>query len=199
MRGFYFITDDDLSLNGSISDVKAAIQAKVEIIQYRCKSQSMKSMYQQAKKLKQLSQGALFIVNDRIDLALAVAADGVHLGQEDMPCDIARKIMGPDRIIGVSVHNLEQAYIAQEQGANYIGIGAVFATNTKAGVMPLGIKLVEQVKKQVSIPVVAIGGLNLENVKQVIDAGIDAVCAISAVVTKQDVAQEILKFQRLFK
>lgn len=199
MHGFYFITDDDLSLNGSFSDVKAAIQAKVEVIQYRCKVQSMKFMYQQAKKLKQLSQGALFIVNDRIDLALAVAADGVHLGQDDMPCDLARKILGPDRVIGISVHNIEQASIAQEQGASYIGIGAVFATNTKAEAIPLGLKLVEQVKKQVSIPVVAIGGLNLENVKQVIDAGIDAVCAISAVVTKQDVAQEILKFQRLFK
>lgn len=199
MHGFYFITDDDLSLNGSFSDVKAAMQAKVEVIQYRCKVQSMKFMYQQAKKLKQLSQGALFIVNDRIDLALAVAADGVHLGQDDMPCDLARKILGPDRVIGISVHNPEQASIAQEQGASYIGIGAVFATNTKAEAIPLGIKLVEQVKKQVSIPVVAIGGLNLENVKQVIEAGIDAVCAISAVVTKQDVAQEILKFQRLFK
>ncbi|MFH1062667.1 MAG: thiamine phosphate synthase [Candidatus Omnitrophota bacterium] len=199
MKGFYFATDDTLSFKGSLSDVQAAVKAKVEVIQYRCKNGSVKFICQQARELKQAAQGALFIINDRIDVALAVDADGVHLGQEDMPCDLARKILGPDKIIGISTHNIEQARIAQEQGASYIGIGAVFVTNTKAGVMPLGIKMVEQVVRQVSIPVVAIGGLNLENARQVIDAGVDAVCAISAVVTKQDVAQEILKFQRMFK
>jgi thiamine-phosphate pyrophosphorylase len=199
VRGFYFITDEALSLHGSLSDVKAAVQAKVEVIQYRCNNASVKLICQQANELKQAAKGALFIINDRVDVALAVDADGVHLGQEDMPCDLARKILGPDKIIGISTHNIEQACLAQQQGANYIGIGAVFSTNTKPGVRPLGIEVVSQVVKRVSIPVVAIGGLNLNNVQQLIDAGIDAVCAISAVVTKQDVAQEILKFQRMFK
>ncbi|MBU1045354.1 MAG: thiamine phosphate synthase [Candidatus Omnitrophica bacterium] len=199
MQGFYFITDDALSVNGSISDVKAAVKAGVKFIQYRSKNQSVRNMYRQARELKQTAKGSIFIVNDRIDIALAVGADGVHLGQDDMPCDLARKILGPDKIIGISIHNKEQALLALKQGANYIGIGAIFPTNTKSDADVLGLEMIEQVAKIVSLPIVAIGGINLGNVKQVKAAGADAVCAISSVVTKQDVAMEISKFQELLK
>jgi len=199
MRGFYFITDDALSLKGSLSDIRAALKAGVEIIQYRAKNKSTKLMCLQAKELKKAAAKSLFIINDRIDIALAIDADGVHLGQDDMPCDVARIILGPDKIIGISVNNTEQAILAQEQGASYLGIGAVFATKTKTEAAALGIKTIENIAKHVSIPIVAIGGIKLENAKQIIDAGADAVCAISAIVTKNDVSKEILKFQRLFK
>ncbi len=199
MQGFYFITDDVLSVNGSLSDVKAAVSAGVEVIQYRAKDKSTKLMCEQASELKCAAQNVLFLINDRIDVVQAVDADGVHLGQDDMPCNLARRIIGPDKIIGISVDNAQQAALAQEQGANYIGIGAIFATNTKTEAATLGIKTIEHISKHVSIPIVAIGGINLENAKQIIAVGADAVCAISAVVTKQDVTREILKFQRLFK
>ncbi|MBU1085995.1 MAG: thiamine phosphate synthase [Candidatus Omnitrophica bacterium] len=199
MRGFYFITDDALSVNGTINDVKSAVSAGVEVVQYRCKNRSVKYMCCQAMELRQAAKGALFIINDRVDIALAVDAAGVHLGQDDMPCDLARKILGPDKIIGISIHNADQALLAQKQGASYIGIGAVFATNTKSESVALGIEIIAQAAKQVSIPIVAIGGVNLENAKQIIAAGASAVCAISAVITKQDVTLEILKFQKLFE
>jgi thiamine-phosphate pyrophosphorylase len=198
MKGFYFICDDMLSLNGSLSDVQSAVEAGVEAIQYRSKTKTTKLMYEQALQLKQASAGALFIVNDRLDIAQAIDADGVHLGQDDMPCDIARKILGPNKIIGISTHSLEQATQAQKQGADYIGFGPVFATSTKKNANPVGIDLLKKVRKQVMIPIVAIGGIDINNASELLNAGADCVCAISAVVTKNDVAAEIMKFQKLF-
>ena len=158
-------------------------------------------MYQEAFKLKQICKSrALFLINDRIDIALAIDADGAHIGTEDMPYSVVRKLLGNKKIIGLTVHNIEEAQEAERVGADYIGISPIFATTTKedAG-EPAGLDLIKRIKKSVNVPIVAIGGITLDNAPEVIKAGADAICAISAVVTKEDVRTEIERFQKYFK
>lgn len=200
MKGYYFITDENLSRAGNLSDVKNAVEAGVEVVQYRCKEASSQLLYNEAKELRALCKGTLFLVNDRVDIAVAVDADGVHIGQDDLPYAAARKQLGPKKIIGVTVHSVEEAIEAEKNGADYLGVSPIFVTQTKldAG-KPAGITLIEQIKKAVSLPLVAIGGINLKNAPEVIAAGADGLCAISAVVASQDVKMEIRKFQELFR
>lgn len=199
IRGFYFITDASLSRSGVLADVKSALSAGVKIIQYRGKNTSGRLMYVQALAIRRLCKKAVFIVNDRVDIALAVSADGVHLGQDDLPIEAARRILGPQKIVGFTAHNLQEALSANRKGADYIGVAPVFATKTKldAG-RPCGVDLIRKVKKALSIPVVAIGGINLANAPLVIEAGADALCAIGATVASKNVKKEIERFQILF-
>ncbi|MDD5492685.1 MAG: thiamine phosphate synthase [bacterium] len=199
MRGYYFVTDTGLSRSGTIADVKDAVKARVGVIQYRNKTGTTVELYEEALKLRHLCKNVCLLINDRVDIALAVGADGVHLGQEDMPVHEARRLLGKKKIIGLTVHSLKEAKEARRSGADYIGVSPIFATSTKhdAG-EPAGVALVRKIKKEVPLPLVAIGGITLENASSVIAAGADAVCAISAVITKQDVKKEILKFQKLF-
>lgn len=200
MKGYYFITDSGLSLKGNFSDVKNAIAAKVKIVQYRDKNSDTAKMYEEALVLRVLCKNIKFIINDRVDIALAVEADGAHLGREDLPYKQARRLLGKKKIIGITAHNLKEAKEAQSRGADYLGVSPIFSTSTKldAG-LPAGIKLIREIKKHVSIPIIAIGGINLSNAEEVIHAGADGLCAISAVVTRQDVKAEIEKFRKLFK
>lgn len=201
MRGYYFITDSGLSFSGNISDIKAALSAGVRIVQYREKNKSSAEMYIEALELRGLCRGsgALFIVNDRIDIALAVDADGVHLGQDDMPYGAARRIMGSRKIIGISVSTFGEAVDAENSGADYLGVGPVFATSTKTDTAaPCGLELVSEVSKSCRIPLAAIGGIDEFNAADVISAGADMVCSISAVVTHADIAGRIAIFNALF-
>ncbi|HSV95949.1 MAG TPA: thiamine phosphate synthase, partial [Spirochaetota bacterium] len=194
MKGYYFITDAGLSNAGNIADVRAAATAGVKVVQYRNKSNITRDMYEEALLIKSAcGDGAKFIINDRIDIALAVDADGVHIGREDMPYIQARRLLGPGKIIGVTVHDLDEALEAEAAGADYLGLSPIFTTGTKddAG-EPCGAAVIAQVKARCRIPVVAIGGIGLDNVDEVVAAGADMVCAISAVVTKPDVAAAIL-------
>jgi thiamine-phosphate pyrophosphorylase len=188
-------------LAGNLSDVRSAVSAGVEIVQYREKSGESGALYEEALRLAEICRGteAKFIVNDRIDIALAVDADGVHLGQNDIPYDVARRILGADKIIGITVHSVEEAVKAERGGADYLGVSPIFSTSTKkdAGI-PAGLKLIADVKRVCKIPVVAIGGIDLSNAPEIIAAGADMVCAISAVITKPDVVGEMQKFQALF-
>ncbi len=200
LKGYYFITDSKLSRAGNTSDVKSALAAGVKIVQYRNKDSGTKQMYEEALKLQSICKGITFLIDDRVDIALSIDADGVHLGSFDMPYNAARKLLGKKKIIGLTAHSLKEAREAQELGADYIGISPVFATKTKADAgKPKGTGLIKEIRKHVSVPIVAIGGINLSNAKEVILAGADCLCAISAVVTKADVKKEIEKFQALFK
>ena len=199
LRGLYFLTDSNLSKQGIVEDVKQVLSAGCKIVQYRDKEKSSKELVLEASKLAKLckEQNALFLVNDRLDIAQAVNADGVHLGQNDMPLTVARKILGSEKVIGITAHNLEETLQAEKDGADYVCVSPIFHTDTKkdAG-EPAGIGLVKEVKQKVKIPVAAIGGINLENVKQVIGAGADAVCVISAIVCSENVekaAKEIIE------
>jgi thiamine-phosphate pyrophosphorylase len=200
MRGYYFITDASLSRAGNRHDVACAVASGVRVVQYRRKEGETCDLVAEARQLRELCRGTRFVINDRVDVALAVAADGVHLGQEDLAYPEARKLMGPDKIIGITVHNVAEALEAQAAGADYLGVSPIFATATKADAgVPAGIKLVAEIRRRVKLPLVAIGGITLDNAPLVIAAGAEAVCAISAVVTRADVRAEIEKFQRLFR
>jgi thiamine-phosphate pyrophosphorylase len=200
VKGYYFITDSGLSCAGNISDVKQAEACSVCAVQYRNKKAETREMYEEAVRLREICRNVLFLINDRIDIALAVDADGVHLGQSDMPYSAARKMLGPEKIIGITVHHLAEALEAQRSGADYLGVSPIFQTATKhdAG-KPAGIALIEEIRARVDIPLIAIGGINLANAPEVVSAGADGLCAISAVVAKKDVGREIERFQELFR
>jgi len=199
VKGFYFIADGTFNKNKYLNNIKAALKAKAKVIQYRNRTTPDRQMYEDAAKIKSLAKGVIFLINNRVDIALAVDADGVHLGSNDISYQIARKLLGKNKIIGLTVRNIKEAEIAQRVGADYIGVGPIFKTTTKpdAG-QPVGTRLLKKIRRKVSIPIVAIGGINLDNAQDVISAGADAVCAVSAVQKKSDLTKEILKFQSLF-
>ncbi len=196
----YFITDPALTRKTVLEDVEAALKAGVKIIQYREKNKNTRDMVEEAVKIRELcfKNNALLIINNRVDVALAVDADGIHLGNEDMPYQTARKILGNEKIIGLTVRNIKEALKAQNEGADYIGVGPIFETRTKedAGV-PSGIKFIEEVKKTIKIPFVAIGGINESNIDYVLKAGVKSVAIISAIVTGPDVEKESKKFRNI--
>jgi len=199
LKGFYFVTDCSLSRRGIINDVKQAVSAGVCAVQYRDKDASDQKMLKDALSLRNICLNTPLVINDRIDIAQEVNADGVHLGQNDIPIAIARKILGKQKIIGITVHSLQEAEVAKANGADYLGVSPVFLTNTKSDAgRPVGLSLITGIKEKYRIPVVAIGGIKLSNAQEVIDAGADAFCAISAVISKNSVLKEINKFQSLF-
>ncbi|MFC1709023.1 thiamine phosphate synthase [Candidatus Omnitrophota bacterium] len=199
MKGYYFITDAKISRSGNISDVEDAVAAGVEVVQYRDKNKSAKEMKEEALVLRQICKDITFLINDRIDIAIAVGADGVHLGNEDLSYSKARELMGNYRIIGLTVHSLKEALEAQSVGADYLGVSPIFSTTTKPNAgAPAGVELIKEIKKRILIPIIAIGGITLANAPEVVESGADGLCAISAVITSSDVKAEIGKFQTLF-
>ncbi|HID64505.1 MAG TPA: thiamine phosphate synthase [Anaerolineae bacterium] len=187
----YVITDARLSRGRShLKVIEAAIEGGATVVQYREKTGTTRQLVQEALALRRLTREASvpLIINDRLDVALAVEADGVHLGVEDMPIPIARHLMGPQAIIGFSPETVEQARQAEADGADYLGVGAVFGTGTKpdAG-SPIGVEGLREMVRAVSIPVVAIGGITAGNAAACIQAGAAGVAVISAVVAAEDV------------
>jgi thiamine-phosphate pyrophosphorylase len=198
---FYLVTDSGLSRKGTLSDVEKAVAAGCRIIQYREKSISTKDMIVEASQIKTLcGRESIFLVNDRVDVALAVDADGVHIGQDDMPIDTARDLLGPDKIIGLTVHTVEEALEAEKMGADYVGLSPIFNTSTKkdAG-SGIGPESIRAVKDAIKIPIIAIGGINKQNSESVILGGADSLVAISAVVCSDDVEQETREFVALIR
>ncbi|WP_337102072.1 thiamine phosphate synthase [Paenibacillus sp. YIM B09110] len=192
MRDFrlYAITGEQFHPNRDLIEVmEEAIQGGVDIIQLRDKTSAKPELLRKARALRELTRkhGVTFIVNDHIDVAMEVDADGIHLGQGDVSLLDARKIVG-DKIIGISTHALQEAWLAQQQGADYIGVGPVYRTATKADVVdPVGVSYVREVTQHIRIPFVAIGGIKLNNVDEVIGAGATRICAVSEIVGSSDV------------
>lgn len=174
-----FATEDEF-----LDAVASALQGGVDVLQLREKNMSAKKILELGKKLKQLCSeyGATFIVNDRIDIAALLNADGVHLGQDDLDVNSARKILGKDKIVGISTHAPEQALKAVADGADYIGVGPVFATPTKEGRIPVGLEYVKWASENIDIPAFAIGGIDEENIEQVIEAGAKRVAVVRAII-----------------
>ncbi|MDD4588336.1 MAG: thiamine phosphate synthase [Heliobacteriaceae bacterium] len=180
----YLVTDRRLGCGRSLfSIVEAALKGGANVVQYREKSAGTRVLITEAAALKALcaKYGALFIVNDRVDVALAVGAPGVHLGQDDMPVTLARKLLGPEVIIGVSASSVVEAVAGAAAGADYIGASAVFATPTKTEAPALGLAGLTAICGAVSLPVVAIGGLNAGNAGGVLAAGAQGVAVVSAI------------------
>jgi thiamine-phosphate diphosphorylase len=187
----YLVTDQKLSLGRSNLDViEAALSGGVTIVQLREKELDSRDFYVEAMKIHEVlkSRQIPLIINDRIDIALAVDADGVHIGQEDMPLDLARKLLGPEKIIGVSVFTLDEARAAEAGGADYLGLSPIFITATKPGLSrQLGIEGIAPLRRAVKIPLVGIGAMNTSNVYDAVKAGLDGVAVVSAIVSQKDI------------
>jgi thiamine-phosphate pyrophosphorylase len=189
----YVITDPRLSRGKSHLEVmRAAIEGGATAIQLRDKEASTRELIEVGQALRELTRerGVAFIVNDRVDVALAVDADGVHVGQDDMPAMLARKLVGPDKIVGVSASTVEEALQAEADGADYVSASPVFSTPTKTDTPPpTGLEGLRAFVETLRVPVVAIGGINEGNVEEVIKAGAAGVAVISAVVAAPDIAE----------
>ncbi len=194
----YLVTDPVLhGGRGVIPTVREALEAGVRFVQLRDKNASTGEMLGSALKLKDLClhYSAWFVVNDRIDVAMASEADGVHLGQSDMPADIARSLMGPEAVIGVSTRTPEEASRACADGADYIAANLVFTTETKkdAG-KPLGLEAVKELSEVCSLPLVAIGGVNPDNTGMLMNAGCSGVAVVSAIMNAEEPAAQVRRF-----
>lgn len=182
----YAITDLKTETFASLEKVEQACRGGADIVQLRSKILSDAAFIRLGLKIRGITRRyrKLFFVNDRVDLALVMGADGVHLGQEDMPVALARKMIqqnGRSLWIGKSTHNLQQAFDAEKEPADYIGVGPIFSTPTKPGVAPVGLELLRQVGSRIRIPWVAIGGINLKNIHAVMDAGATRIAAVRSV------------------
>jgi len=191
----YVITDG--RLRDEIESAKLALEGGATAIQLRMKRASMRQMIEKGVKIRRMVEDydALLFVDDRVDVALAVGAHGVHLGPEDMPLNIARKI-APELLIGATVHSVKEAIKAQKEGADYIGAGSVYPTSSKENAVVIGLKNLESIVESVSIPVVAIGGINAENVRDVLSTGVDGIAIISAILAAENPKEETRKILR---
>lgn len=197
----YVITDSRLLGPRSLVEaVEEAIRGGATVIQYREKDAPTRRMIEEARLLSALckAKGVLFIVNDRVDVALAVDADGVHLGDEDMPVWLARKILGPHKIIGASADSVEKAILYASEGANYLGVGSVYVTSTKpdAG-SPIGLEGLRRILRVASVPVVAIGGISEENAREVLEAGVSGIAVVSAVMGAPNIFEATRRLRKI--
>ena len=200
-RKLYLITNSDnfSSQDEFIDKVALALKSGVKLIQYREKTLPAKTLIETGKKLRQLCSiyNALFIVNDRLDIAKILDADGVHLGQDDIDIKYAKEYLGEDKIIGISTHKPDDAVKAFNDGADYIGVGPVFKTPTKPNTTPVGLEYVKWVKDNLDIPFYAIGSIDLDNVQKVIEAGAKNVAVIRAIMNSDDVNETVKKFNEI--
>lgn len=186
----YLVTDDGCLQGRALIDcVREALEGGVTLVQYRAKTASSAEMYAEALQLKALcdSFNVPLIINDRLDIAMAVGAAGVHLGQDDLPCAAARKLLGEDYLIGVSAHNPAEAKAALQSGADYLGCGAVFGTATKADVKKLGTEGLMAICREKGLPVVGIGGVTADNYREVRAAGADGAAIVSGILAQADI------------
>lgn len=186
----YLVTDDGCLQGRALIDcVREALEGGVTLVQYRAKTASSAEMYAKALQLKALCDSfkVPLIINDRLDIAMAVGAAGVHLGQDDLPCAAARKLLGEDYLIGVSAHNPAEAKAALQSGADYLGCGAVFGTATKADVKKLGTDGLAAICKAKGLPVVGIGGVTADNYREVRAAGADGAAIVSGILAQPDI------------
>ena len=190
----YLVTDDGCLQGRALIDcVCEALEGGVTLVQYRAKTASSAEMYAEALQLKALcdSFNVPLIINDRLDIAMAVGAAGVHLGQDDLPCAAARKLLGEDYIIGVSAHNPAEAKTALQSGADYLGCGAVFGTATKADVKKLGTEGLTAICREKGLPVVGIGGVTADNYREVRAAGADGAAIVSGILAQPDIRAKV--------
>lgn len=197
----YLCTDRELMTTDTVTEaVELAIKGGVTVVQLREKECSGREFLQIAHEVKEITDAyeVPLIINDRLDIAMAVDADGVHLGQKDLPAAVARELLGPDKIIGVSAWNAELALRAQKDGADYIGAGDVFGTSTKADTHQVSLQELAKIKRTVKIPVVAIGGVNMENAEKLKGTGIDGVAVISAVLAARNITAAAEELSQIF-
>lgn len=193
----YLVTDPKLSGGDLPGKVEAAIQGGVTLVQLREKAADSRQFLETALQVREVTDryGIPLIINDRIDIALACNAAGVHLGQQDIPCKIAREILGPHKLIGVTAKTVEQAIQAERDGADYLGCGALFPSGAKPEAQPMTLSTLSEILASVHIPVTAIGGINAENVHLPVEAGANGVAVVSAILGQPDVSAAARKLR----
>ncbi len=199
----YLVTDRELMSTQTLEEaVESAIEGGCTIVQLREKSASSLEFYQNAIKIKAVTDKYKIplIINDRVDIALAIDAAGIHVGQSDLPVEVVRRIIGKDKIVGVSANTVEDAIKAVNTGADYIGVGALYSTSTKADANVISKDQLLAVRKAVSVPIIGIGGINNKNAGELAAVGIDGIAAVSAIITQKDIrkaAEELLGIFRI--
>ncbi|WP_238906425.1 thiamine phosphate synthase [Clostridium sp. YIM B02506] len=198
----YLVTDRDVLKGRDLCEaIEASIRGGVTLVQLREKDISSLDFYNLAVAVKKITDkhNVPLIINDRIDIVLAVDAAGVHVGQSDIPANVARKIIGEDKILGISAATLEEAKLAEAEGADYLGIGAVFPTDTKKDARSVSIELLGEIKKSLTVPVVGIGGISQNNAELLKESKIDGIAVVSAILGKEDIEQAAKDMLMKFK
>lgn len=193
----YLVTDREVLKGRDLcASVEQAIQGGVTVVQLREKDVSSHEFYKIALEVKNITDkySVPLIINDRLDIAMAIDAAGVHLGQSDLPCKVAREILGDEKILGISTANVDEALAAEKDGADYIGVGAMYLTATKTNTRSVTIETLAKIKQSINIPVVAIGGINENNFMPLKDTGIDGLAIVSAILGKEDIKGAAEKF-----
>ena len=196
----YLVTDKSENEEKFLKTIKEAIEGGVSVVQIREKTKDTLDFYNLACKVKEITNkyNVPLIINDRLDIALAIDADGVHVGQSDMPCDVTRKLIGDDKILGVSAATVDEAIKAEKDGADYIGSGAVFPTSTKKDASSVSKKELKEIVDSVNIPVVAIGGITIENAHELLDSGISGLSVVSAIMSSDNPKESSKKLLNIF-
>lgn len=200
-KGLYGITGDEFS-NGksNYQCVKEMIEGGIKIVQYRAKNKNIREKIEEAKKIAKLCKenGIIFIINDDVDIAILVDADGVHVGQDDMKVEDVRKLLGDNKIIGLSTHSQEQGLRAySDENVDYIGVGPIFPTTTK-DTPAVGVEYLEFAVKNLHLPFVAIGGIKVETIDTIISKGAQRVCMVSEIVGNDDISAFVEELQKKF-
>ena len=204
----YLVTDRNCLHQQTLEQaVEQAILGGVTLVQLREKAIASKEFYERALRIKAICHhyNVPLLINDRVDIALAVKADGVHIGQSDLPCGVVRQILGKDKIIGVSARTAQQAIQAQADGADYLGVGAMFATSTKQDAQTVTIASLTQIRQAVTLPIIAIGGINhttlpvLQQALQAADTSIDGVAVVSAILGQKEVKLASQQLKEMIK
>ncbi|UZD48193.1 thiamine phosphate synthase [Peribacillus frigoritolerans] len=200
----YLVTEESLAIEDLTRIIAESVSGGVSIVQLREKNNSSLSFYKKASALKQLLNGLSIplVINDRVDIALAVGADGIHIGQDDLPLPVVKKMVPEDMIVGVSVSTLEEALEAERNGADYIGVGSVFPTKTKQDATLMALEDLGEICRGVSIPAVAIGGITADNMSALSNSGLSGTAVVSAIMNADNpktASESLLKIIKDFK
>ena len=198
----YLVTDSELMSTATVEEsVELAIQGGVTMVQLREKTASSRFFYETALRVRHITKKykVPLIINDRVDIALAVDADGVHVGQSDLPADIVRHIIGSDKVLGVSASSLAEAIKARDMGADYLGIGAMYPTETKYDAVIVSIDELQCIRREITLPIVVIGGINEMTIPNFIGTGVDGLAVVSAVLSQTDITAAAGELLHLFK
>ncbi|MDR3092237.1 MAG: thiamine phosphate synthase [Clostridiales bacterium] len=197
----YLVTDSELMTTATVEEsVELALLGGVTAVQLREKTASSREFYNTALRVREITRkhGVPLIINDRLDIAIAVNADGAHIGQRDLPPDAARSIIGEDKIIGVSVSGLAEAKEAERLGADYLGVGAMYATNTKTDAAVVSFEELTKIRAATNLPLVVIGGINKETIPGFLGTGVGGIAVVSAIIAQTDITAAAREIKELF-
>ena len=196
----YLVTDKSDDVEKFLKTIEEGIKGGVTVVQIREKTADTLDFYNLALKVKEITSkyNVPLIINDRVDIALAIDADGVHVGQSDMPCDVTRKLIGENKILGVSAATIDEAKKAEKDGADYIGSGAVFPTSTKDDAPKITKKELKEIVDSINIPVVAIGGITIDNASELTNTGIAGLSVVSAIMSADNPKESSKKLLEIF-